>query len=57
MEAKLSPSPTPGKPKLLDRVREVLRLKHHSLRTEARKSFAHALQDKDLRGLGCITLG
>jgi integron integrase len=34
MEARLFPSPTPGKPKLLDRVREAIRLRHYSIRTE-----------------------
>jgi hypothetical protein len=30
----LTPAPDPRKPKLLDRVREVIRLKHYSFRTE-----------------------
>jgi hypothetical protein len=30
----LPPAPEPRKPKLLERVREVIRLKHYSLRTE-----------------------
>jgi hypothetical protein len=30
----ITPSPEPRKPKLLDRVREAIRLKHYSLRTE-----------------------
>jgi hypothetical protein len=30
----LSKTPAPGKPKLLDQVRGVIRLKHYSLRTE-----------------------
>jgi hypothetical protein len=30
----ITPSPEPRKPKLLDQVREAIRLKHYSLRTE-----------------------